>query len=50
QLGWAKADVAALVKTGIIKGSYGKINGDGTATRAEAATMVKRFLTQVKFI
>ena len=50
-LDWAKEEVAAAVDAGIVKGqSATKVAGEANATRAEAATMVLRFLTKVDFI
>ncbi len=42
---WAKDDVAAAVKTGVVKGNEdGTFAPTATATRAEAATMMSRLL------
>jgi len=50
-LGWAKSEVAVAIKEGIVKGqSATKVVGDANANRAEAATMVVRFLENVNFI
>ncbi|PZD96376.1 S-layer homology domain-containing protein [Paenibacillus sambharensis] len=50
-LGWAKEEVAAAVKSGIVLGQTStKINGKAQASRAEAATMVIRFLDNADFI
>lgn len=50
-LGWAKAEVAAAVKSGVVLGqSATKVAGNANANRAEAATMVIRFLGNVGFI
>ncbi|MGN7456707.1 S-layer homology domain-containing protein [Paenibacillus pasadenensis] len=44
-LGWAKAEVAAAVKAGIVNGqSSTAIAGNAFANRAEAATMIARYL------
>ncbi|QJC53878.1 S-layer homology domain-containing protein [Paenibacillus albicereus] len=44
-LGWAKAEVAAAVKAGIVNGqSSTTIAGNAFANRAEAATMIARYL------
>ena len=41
---WAKADVDAMQRCGVIQGNAnGKLNPLGSATRAEAATMLMRF-------
>jgi len=48
---WAKAEVAAAIKAGIVEGqSATQIAGGAQSNRAEAATMVSRFLTNVDFI
>ncbi|MBW7452706.1 S-layer homology domain-containing protein [Paenibacillus sepulcri] len=50
-LGWAKAEVAAAVKSGIVLGqTTTKVVGDASASRAEAATMVIRLLGNAGFI
>lgn len=50
-LGWAKAEVAAAVKSGIVLGqSATKVAGNANANRAEAATMIIRFLGNAGFI
>ncbi|WP_199624332.1 S-layer homology domain-containing protein [Paenibacillus alkalitolerans] len=50
-LGWAEAEVSAAVKAGIVNGlSASVLAPNGTATRAEAATMLQRFLANAKFI
>ncbi|CAM4471455.1 S-layer homology domain-containing protein [Paenibacillus tarimensis] len=50
-LGWAKEEVAAAVKSGIVQGQTStKINGKAEANRAEAATMIIRFLNNANFI
>ena len=50
-LGWAKSDVAVAVSEGLIKGqSAKKLAGMSLATRAEASTIVYRFLGNVGFI
>ncbi|WP_168123643.1 S-layer homology domain-containing protein [Paenibacillus sp. HB172176] len=50
-LDWAKDEVAAAVSAGIVKGQTSTlVAGDFNATRAEAATMILRFLTKVDFI
>lgn len=50
-LTWSKADVAAAVQAGVVKGqSATKIAPAATATRAEASAMVLRFLKDVGFI
>lgn len=44
-LGWAKAEVAAAVKAGLVLGqSSTLIAGNANATRAEAATLIARYL------
>ncbi|WP_199616630.1 S-layer homology domain-containing protein [Paenibacillus alkalitolerans] len=45
--GWAKANVAAVVKLGLLKGSDGQVMPLKTTTRAEAATVVYRLLPLV---
>lgn len=51
KLGWAKKEVAVAVNAGIVQGqSTTQIGGTATATRAEAAAMVLRYLTKVEFI
>lgn len=48
---WAKAEVAAAIEAGIVEGqSATQIAGGAQSNRAEAATMVSRFLTNVGFI
>lgn len=50
-LGWAKDEVAAAISAGVVQGvSATKVGGDNTATRAEAATMIYRFLTNAELI
>lgn len=50
-LTWAKAEVAAAVSAGIVKGTdQGKVLALSSASRAEAATMVIRYLTNAGFI
>ncbi|WP_274654043.1 S-layer homology domain-containing protein [Paenibacillus humicola] len=50
-LGWAKAEVAAAIKSGIVLGQTStQVVGDANANRAEAATMIIRFLSNVGFI
>ncbi|HUC93642.1 MAG TPA: S-layer homology domain-containing protein [Paenibacillus sp.] len=50
-LTWAKAEVAAAVSAGIVKGNdQGKVLALSSASRAEAATMVIRYLTNAGFI
>ncbi len=50
-IGWAKAEVAAAVKAGIVQGLKADFIGSkNTATRAEAATMLYRFLLNAEFI
>jgi N-acetylmuramoyl-L-alanine amidase len=50
-LGWAQAEVSAAVKAGIVNGlGAGVLGADQTSTRAEAATMLQRFLVNAKFI
>ncbi|MBD2845932.1 S-layer homology domain-containing protein [Paenibacillus sp. IB182496] len=50
-LGWAEEEVAAAIQSGIVLGqSATRVAGEANATRAEAATMVTRFLTGVNFI
>jgi uncharacterized membrane protein YgcG len=41
---YAKSAVALLVKNGLIKGTDGKINQKGRATRAEIAVLIQRIL------
>ncbi|NLG53878.1 MAG: S-layer homology domain-containing protein, partial [Clostridiales bacterium] len=43
---YAKSAVALLVKNGLIKGTDGKINPKGRATRAEIAVLIYRILTE----
>jgi len=51
KLGWAKAEVAAAISAGIVKGqSATSVAPLATSNRAEAATMVIRLLTNVGFI
>uniref|UniRef100_UPI0018F530A2 S-layer homology domain-containing protein n=1 Tax=Paenibacillus alkalitolerans TaxID=2799335 RepID=UPI0018F530A2 len=51
KLGWAEAEVSAAVKAGIVNGLNASVLApNGTATRAEAATMLQRFLANAKFI
>ncbi len=51
QLDWAQAEVSAAVRSGIVNGlSASVLAPNGTATRAEAATMLYRFLRNAKFI
>lgn len=38
--GWAKSHIAAMVSRGIIAGSDGKLNPDGTVTRAQVAKIL----------
>ncbi|QGR00278.1 S-layer homology domain-containing protein [Paenibacillus psychroresistens] len=48
---WAQAEVAAAINAGIINGLTDKtIGSNKTATRAQSATMLKRFLTKAEFI
>lgn len=50
-LGWAKGEVAAAVKAGVVQGqTTTKVAGNLSANRAEAATMVYRFLTKADLI
>jgi len=42
--GALKQDVAVTVKEGVMVGSAGKLNPKGTATRAEAAVVIKKLL------
>ncbi|GGD87443.1 S-layer homology domain-containing protein [Paenibacillus nasutitermitis] len=50
-LGWAKGEVAAAVKSGIVLGQTStKVVGNASATRAESATMVIRLLGNAGFI
>lgn len=44
---WAADGIAWAVENGIIAGSDGKVNPQGIATRAEAATMLMRFCQKV---
>lgn len=41
------ADVAVTVNEGIMIGSYGNLNPNGNATRAEAAVVIKRLIDQL---
>ena len=42
---WAASAMDAMVKAGIIRGNAdGTLNPQGTATRAEVATMLQRFI------
>ncbi|ANE48908.1 hypothetical protein SY83_13080 [Paenibacillus swuensis] len=50
KLTWAKEEVAAAVKAGVVLGYAGKVSPTANATRAEAASMLKRFLGTVGFI
>jgi N-acetylmuramoyl-L-alanine amidase len=51
KLGWAKAEVAAAVSAGIVKGQNAtSVAPLATSNRAEAATMVIRLLTNVGFL
>jgi N-acetylmuramoyl-L-alanine amidase len=51
QIIWADKEIAAAVDAGIINGLTDTTIGSGKqATRAEAATMLKRFLTKAGFI
>jgi glycerophosphoryl diester phosphodiesterase len=46
-LGWARSDIAAAVGAGLMNGtSGGLLEAEGTATRAQAAVMLKRFLVK----
>lgn len=47
---WAVDAVAIAASKGILLGADGKLNPQGNSTRAEAATFIKRFMTDVKFI
>jgi len=47
---WAVDAVAIAASKGILLGADGKLNPLGNSTRAEAATFIKRFMTDVKFI
>ncbi|OUM89001.1 MAG: hypothetical protein BAA01_10320 [Bacillus thermozeamaize] len=48
---WARAELAAAIKAQIVQGrSSSTVAPTATATRAEAATMINRFLTNVDFI
>ncbi|NBD27562.1 S-layer homology domain-containing protein [Paenibacillus glycinis] len=50
-LGWAKGEVAVVVSEGIVKGQTATtVVGNANANRAEAATMIARFLGNVGFI
>ncbi|QHW31552.1 S-layer homology domain-containing protein [Paenibacillus rhizovicinus] len=50
-LGWAKDEVAVAVSEGIVKGQTATmVVGDANANRAEAATMIARFLGDVGFV
>ncbi|WP_219835276.1 S-layer homology domain-containing protein [Paenibacillus sp. R14(2021)] len=49
-LGWAKGEVAVVVSEGIVKGQTATtVVGNANANRAEAATMIARFLGNVGF-
>ncbi|WP_307563828.1 S-layer homology domain-containing protein [Paenibacillus sp. V4I7] len=51
QIVWAKKEIAAAIDAGIINGlTNTTIGSSKQATRAEAATMLKRFLTKADFI
>jgi len=41
---WARKEVAACIKAGIIKGDMGEIRVKETITRAETAALLKRVL------
>ena len=45
---YAKTAMASMVKAGIIKGSGGKVNPKGNATRAEVAVMCSRLVALIK--
>ena len=45
---YATAPLASMVKAGIIKGSDGRVNPKGNATRAEVAVMCARLLELMK--
>jgi len=48
---WAQESVAAIVQSGLVKGSPdGNLNPEATMTRAETAAMVRRLLQQAGFI
>jgi hypothetical protein len=48
---WAKAEIAAAINAGLINGmTDDTIGPDGKATRAQSATMLKRFLSTAHFI
>jgi len=48
---WARAEIAAAVNAGIVEGyEDGTFRARNTATRAEAAAMLQRFLSGVDFI
>ncbi|WP_426451692.1 S-layer homology domain-containing protein [Paenibacillus sp. S-38] len=48
---WAEAEVATAIKSGIVDGlTDDTLGARDTATRAQAATMLKRLLTTAKFI
>jgi len=48
---WTRAELAAAIKAQIVQGrSSSTVAPTATATRAEAATMINRFLTNVDFI
>lgn len=48
---WGQAEVAAAIKSGIVDGMTDTtISPDTNATRAQSATMLKRFLTKADFI
>jgi hypothetical protein len=50
ELAWAKTDMAAVVKAGIVGGNNGKLSGSAVADRAQAAVMIANFLSYVEFI
>lgn len=50
-LGWAKGEVAVAVSEGIVNGQTATtVAGNANANRAEAATMIARFLGNVGFV
>jgi len=42
--GWAQQGVSWAVAEGLIQGSEGRLNPTGSATRAQAATILQRFM------
>ncbi|WP_159881033.1 glycerophosphodiester phosphodiesterase family protein [Paenibacillus puerhi] len=51
KLGWARAEVAAAIDAGLMNGmTPSTLEPQGEATRAQAAVMIKRFLSKAGFI